>query len=119
MLLEARKVSEVHVSFPPIADIWARRQFMPMSPVRPARICSIVALIVNFGGWLTMKRAEAAILSTNPRTCQVYATVLMRGYEDVTCSFLAARYHAGLSAFAFSWLVFLASIVAMKINREG
>lgn len=90
-----------------------------MARVRPARILSIVGLVVSFGGWFTMRRTEAAVLSTSRSSCKTFATLSIRGHEHLTCSNLASNYHAGAGAFAIGWLVLLVSIVALKFNREA
>jgi hypothetical protein len=90
-----------------------------MTRVKPARILSIVGLVVSFGGWFTMRRTEAAILSTGRSSCNALATVSIRGHEHLTCSHLAASYHAGAGAFAIGWLILLVSIFGLKFDREA
>ena len=65
-----------------------------------------------------MRRTEAAILSSKASACDLFATVTLKGHKYLTCSFLAARYHAGEGIFLLSWVILLGSIFALRMHNR-
>lgn len=61
---------------------------------------------------------EAAIVSSNPGACDLFATVTLKGNRYLTGSALAARYQTADGISVFSWVILLGSVMALKMHKR-